>query len=335
METRPDTVIKDFPAVNGSTVSVFDAGTEDLVTIFDQDGGALSNPFQSGYARGEGEIEFQAANGLYDIKIVTGEEIDLIKSIALNDPNNFFPLSTAVVTTNATDATAPETGSGIFAGGISVAKKTRMDGGKVEPVIALTDANETLGYFGDKRYAADPSEPTASRDKTLPTTNVIEGTQIRIVNKAAFDYVVKSDNGDTIVTFQNGMVMIEALQDTPTTSSHWAVRENSTITTPTLLNETVLQIGDWNMQSTGNLAVAHGISSALTKIRSFTVFVYQDGGTPGWDINTEISAGTGTGGANFDATNINLFRRAGGAFDSSLFNATPFNRGYIVIKHTA
>lgn len=72
--------------VNGATVTVYDASSGLPATIYEPDGVTLlANPFLSGYARDEGEIEFGAANGQYNIKIVNGAETDWIYRITLLD----------------------------------------------------------------------------------------------------------------------------------------------------------------------------------------------------------------------------------------------------------
>lgn len=72
--------------VNGATVTVYDASSGLPATIYEPDGVTpLANPFLSGYARSEGEIEFGAANGQYSIKIVNGAEEDWIYRITLFD----------------------------------------------------------------------------------------------------------------------------------------------------------------------------------------------------------------------------------------------------------
>lgn len=76
--------------VNNATVTVYDNSTGLPATIYLPDGVTpLVNPFLSGYARSEGEIEFGAANGQYNIKIVNGLETDWIYRITLLDASGF------------------------------------------------------------------------------------------------------------------------------------------------------------------------------------------------------------------------------------------------------
>lgn len=72
-------------AFNGATVSVYVANTLTPATIYKWDASALSNPFYSGYSRSDGEIEFLAASGMYDIKIEAGGETEWHYDVSLID----------------------------------------------------------------------------------------------------------------------------------------------------------------------------------------------------------------------------------------------------------
>lgn len=96
----------------------------------------------------------------------------------------------------------------------------------------------------------------------------------------------------------------------------------------------VLEIGDWNMDATSSVNVAHGITNLDQKIRSVSAMIRHDDGAQTYPLNTSQS-GTGASieGTVWltDDTNINLLRSTGGLFDSVLFNATSFNRGWVTV----
>jgi hypothetical protein len=115
---------------------------------------------------------------------------------------------------------------------------------------------------------------------------------------------------------------------------------------------TTINIGDWNMSSDRYVFV--DISTAVSsrsKIRSIQAFIRPDDDA-GYnkllpiDVVQNAIFGDFTGGeakpqggidfASIDAgsTNIVLSREDGGYWASSSFNATSYNRGYIVIGHT-
>ena len=95
--------------VNGASVSVTIASSGAVVTgLKDKDGNALGNPFLTGYDRAKGEIEFQAANGLYNIT-VTGNPGATKKNQALYDP---------------TDGESPTwAGNGIYNGKMTISQR--------------------------------------------------------------------------------------------------------------------------------------------------------------------------------------------------------------------
>lgn len=102
----------------------------------------------------------------------------------------------------------------------------------------------------------------------------------------------------------------------------------------------IIEIGDWNMDSSTSKTVAHGMANIMT-IRGITVIVRND------DNNTVYTmAGSFTTDANYaycdltvdyvDATNVSMHRvLSPGKFDSTNFNATSYNRGWITILYAA
>ncbi len=59
--------------INGATITVTLVSSGANATIFDKNDDALSNPFTSGYDRSKGETDFKAADGIYNVQIVSGE----------------------------------------------------------------------------------------------------------------------------------------------------------------------------------------------------------------------------------------------------------------------
>lgn len=107
------------------------------------------------------------------------------------------------------------------------------------------------------------------------------------------------------------------------------------------LKSATVEIGDWNMDTTNFVDVPHGLSN-FKKIRSIDVIIRNDaddayftllGGAniaPGTEHFLKGSIGT------IDSTNIRLNRSdvsVGGVFDSTNFNSTSFNRGWITIMY--
>lgn len=99
------------------------------------------------------------------------------------------------------------------------------------------------------------------------------------------------------------------------------------------LNTKVIDIGDWDMDANNSVSVAHGLT--LSKIRSVSVLIRQDLDVAFYDIyHSGGTVGTGTSGITVDSTNITINRTLSGFFDSTGFNATSFNRGWITVIST-
>ena len=90
---------------------------------------------------------------------------------------------------------------------------------------------------------------------------------------------------------------------------------------------TIVNIGDWNMDTDTSVTIAHGIAD-YTKIRAINVMIRND-------ATTSVSCLIGIYGAigTVDSTNIELTRATSGAFDSVNYDSTSYNRGYITIQH--
>lgn len=112
---------------------------------------------------------------------------------------------------------------------------------------------------------------------------------------------------------------------------------NSVLSDSANLKVKVIEIGDWNMDTTNAVSVIHGIVDG-TKIRSVDVVIRADTGVlyklENYDFSTG-EVGGGVSGVNEDipisGTTIRLGRKTGGLFDQAGFDSTSFNRGFITI----
>ena len=107
-----------------------------------------------------------------------------------------------------------------------------------------------------------------------------------------------------------------------------------------VLKKKVIEIGDWNMDSDVSKLVNHGISVATANFRNVSVMIIDDAGIVLTPLNftssgsVVIQGGIGIVSGGITAT-VNLFRLTGGVFDSTNYNATSFNRGWITIEYEA
>jgi hypothetical protein len=98
----------------------------------------------------------------------------------------------------------------------------------------------------------------------------------------------------------------------------------------TQLKTKALSIGDWNMDTTASRSVAHGLTAA--NIRSVDVWIIIDGGAQIYNLISGNGSAV-AGRALWDATNVSMQRVLSGFFDGAAFDATSFNRGWVVIHH--
>jgi len=81
--------------------------------------------------------------------------------------------------------------------------------------------------------------------------------------------------------------------------------------------------GEWNMDTTGFLNVAHGLT--LANIRAVSCHILNNAGTALYPLNFNDMAGLEDGKWSVDATNVTMTRRAGSDFDNAVFNAATYN----------
>ena len=90
-------------------------------------------------------------------------------------------------------------------------------------------------------------------------------------------------------------------------------------------------IGDWNMDATANVTVTHSLTLANIRLVHATVRNDADDGYA--DLSALIS-GSGVNHGGIGQTNsltVTLERVGGGGFDSTAYNSTSFNRGWIIV----
>lgn len=105
------------------------------------------------------------------------------------------------------------------------------------------------------------------------------------------------------------------------------------IQNPSQVRTKKINIGDWNMFSSGGgsgsigKSVAHGLT--FSKIIGVNVFIRDDSGTT---LLRPIDFAAG-GEVQILLTNVDMGAFAAGVFDNNSYNLTPFNRGYIIIQY--
>ncbi len=92
----------------------------------------------------------------------------------------------------------------------------------------------------------------------------------------------------------------------------------------------VINIDDWDMDATTAVNVAHNLTA--TNIRALTVTIRADTDTDFRDLGGNyFDENIAAGHYDWDATLVKMHREPGGWFDSTAFDSTSFNRGWITI----
>ncbi|MFA4971753.1 MAG: hypothetical protein WC683_04020 [bacterium] len=89
----------------------------------------------------------------------------------------------------------------------------------------------------------------------------------------------------------------------------------------------VFRLGSWDMDTVSQVNITSGIASMQTKIVGIQCFIMDDGLT----IVSELARG-GYYNFNPDGT-LEILRDAGGTFDSTLYNDTSVNRGWVIVDY--
>lgn len=142
----------------------------------------------------------------------------------------------------------------------------------------------------------------------------------------------------------------KGIQENANTTEAQALSSTTLTITPGTLNDVitssfaglkqkVVEIGDWDMD-TNSLPVStltHGLT--LANIRSVEAYIRADvGASPASAVYPLSYAITGSandagGAVNAQTTNIGISRRASAFFDSTGFNDTSYNRGWVIISY--
>tara|TARA_Y100001938_G_C8073892_1_gene424789 strand:- start:913 stop:1380 length:468 start_codon:yes stop_codon:yes gene_type:complete len=101
------------------------------------------------------------------------------------------------------------------------------------------------------------------------------------------------------------------------------------------LRRKTIEIGDWNMNTTASITVAHGLTNDLWKnVKNIEIVIRNDADTIYYNDSHQNDIGTNPFGVEInkiDNTNVTL-NRNGTTFDSTLFDTdSNYNRGWVTI----
>lgn len=110
-----------------------------------------------------------------------------------------------------------------------------------------------------------------------------------------------------------------------------AVEQGKDVTSA--INRKIVEIGTWDMDTTTNVNVAHGVSGG-SNIRDISVVIQNDAETTFYKFPMCASYSQ-QGHLAWDGTYVYLYRLLNGTFDSTTFNSTSINRGWVTISYLA
>lgn len=100
-----------------------------------------------------------------------------------------------------------------------------------------------------------------------------------------------------------------------------------------MLKTKIVEIGDWDMDTDATKTVTHGITN-YKNIRSVSVIIREDSDANYYNLLAPNGLGVSVAGMGvIDSTVINLGRANGSIYDSTSFNSTSFNRGWVTIEY--
>ena len=247
--------------------------------------------------------------------------------IVNGDVNSSAAISLSKLATVTADRALISNGSGIItASSISTTKlgflsnvtsdlQTQLDSkiGSVTGAIS-TDVSSNLS----------PNKAVKSNASGKIDASVVSDTELSYLSGTTSSVQTQlnsrvSDTGDT---------MTGALINTSTIEAQGGIR---TASSGAYLKQKVISIGDWNMDTTDEVSINHGITD-YTKIRDVSVMIRNDLATALYK-NMIFYDNTLGGSIGVFSSTVSLKRLTSGSFDSTSFDSTSFNRGWITITY--
>ena len=111
--------------------------------------------------------------------------------------------------------------------------------------------------------------------------------------------------------------------------------DDSAVITEVKIRTKIIEIGDWDMDADGFSSVTHGISND-EDILSVSVLIRADTGVTDGNAlldSVDFSSIAQGGIQTITGTSITMVRLSGGDFDSTDYNATTYNRGFVTITY--
>jgi hypothetical protein len=110
------------------------------------------------------------------------------------------------------------------------------------------------------------------------------------------------------------------------------------------LKTKIIQIGDWNMDSTNSVSIAYSAYQIPhLKVRSVSIMIFADAAVSGVQVSELNSFAPGVidlgwyleADGSGNPVGLNILRTTGGNYDGLAYNATSYNRGYVTFIYEA
>lgn len=99
----------------------------------------------------------------------------------------------------------------------------------------------------------------------------------------------------------------------------------------TIPRQKIVEIGDWNMELTSQVNIAHGLT--FSKIIGARAVIRNDANTVKYVVREYLNTAEDVYIQQIGSTNVTMTREEDGVFDSSLFDSTSYNRGWIILDY--
>ena len=281
------------------------------------------------------EVIFDGTNWvIYPDASVTRAILDLVISGALLADGSIPVTGLLLYDANVTGKSGWPNDRGVPDKGYVDAQDTAIVGGAPASLDTLNELAAAIADDPNFSAAVMLLDGTQSMTGNMDMgTNRIEnlGISNSVDDAVRQDQVLRLAAGQSTAILNMGAFRIENLG--ASNSIDDAVRRDEAVlmeaSTPELRVK-VINIGDWDMDATANVSISHGLT--FTKIRSVIAMIRHDTLDVLYDINYIIDS-TLAGGLSANLTDIFLFRVTSGFFDATTFDATSFNRGFIMITY--
>jgi hypothetical protein len=192
---------------------------------------------------------------------------------------------------------------------------------------------------------------TSKTGVSLESFITTEETSTANITDVPLSFTAVKKSGTSVTSLSSSAIMFSLTNASDSNNAIWVLGNGDFNTTGnitcdtgidagnsgTYLKTKVVDIGDWNMDTTTSVNVAHGLSTDALNIRGIQCVIRNDSNTVQSPLNTWGSTATVAQGQlrSWTTTNVTLDRLASGFYDNTSYDSTSYNRGWIYITYEA